>query len=70
MGGADRRGMRCAGRLLSAPMLGQSVRAFGPERMAKSGAGNHTQFSGIKPGARFDVQGNQVNNLLGEFPTA
>jgi hypothetical protein len=51
-------------------MLGQSVRAFGPERMAKSGAGNHTQFSGIKPGARFDVQGNQVNNLLGEFPTA
>jgi hypothetical protein len=28
---------------------------------------NHTQFSGLDTGARFDPQGNQVNARLGEF---
>ncbi len=31
---------------------------------------NHTQFSGLDTGARFDPQGNQVNQRLGEFVSA
>jgi hypothetical protein len=31
---------------------------------------NHTQFSGLDTGARFDAQGNQVNARFGEFTAA
>ena len=31
---------------------------------------NHTQFTGLDTGARFDPQGNQVNARLGEFTAA
>jgi len=31
---------------------------------------NHTQFTGLDAGARFDPQGNQVNARLGEFTSA
>jgi hypothetical protein len=31
---------------------------------------NHTQFSSLDATARFDAQGNQVNNRFGEFTSA
>ncbi|HEY2932900.1 MAG TPA: carboxypeptidase regulatory-like domain-containing protein [Acidobacteriota bacterium] len=31
---------------------------------------NHTQFSGVDTGARFDAQGNQVNSRFGEYTSA
>jgi len=50
------------------PIRGEAVRL--QFRAEFYNAFNHTQFSGLDTGARFDPQGNQVNPRLGEFTVA